>query len=103
VAAFRERGKDLLDRHVLFDILPDDLATEKERKRYQLVHKATEALPSLPDGMSRFKAPITVRVSVDRTAKDDALVLHCVNYARQKDAPKRGKGGADEKPIAVEQ
>jgi hypothetical protein len=42
-----------------------------------------------------------VRVSLDRTAKGDALVLHLVNYAREEGAPNRGKGIADERPLAV--
>ena len=101
VAAFRTRGKELLDRHVLFDILPDDHPVPKER--YAFVLKATEPLPSLPPvTLSRFKAPVTVRVALDQTAAGDELVVHLVNYARQAGAPGRGKGIVDEKPQPVE-
>jgi hypothetical protein len=101
VAAFRERGKELLDEHVLFDVLPDDLLTPKIRETYRAVIDVTKPAEKLPANLSVIKAPPTVRVSLDRTAKGDALVLHLVNYAREEGAPNRGKGIADERPLAV--
>ncbi|MBI2804865.1 MAG: hypothetical protein HYX68_07785 [Planctomycetes bacterium] len=101
VAAFKERGKALLDQHILFDVLPDDLLTPALRKRYRAVVDVTKASADLPAGLSAFKAPPTVRISLDQTSTKDALVLHFVNYAREDGAPNRGRGIADEKPRAV--
>ena len=100
VAAFRERGKELHDQHVIFDILPDDMLTPTIRMNYQAIVNATEPA-KLPEGLSQIKAPVTVRASIDRTAAGDALLVHLVNYAREPGAPSRGKGGADERPLAV--
>ena len=104
VEEFRRRGKEMLDQHILFDVVPDDLLPP----RFLTVVDVTKAWTKLPNdlsklGLSRFKAPRTVRISVDRTAAQDALVVHCVNYARQDGAPSRGKGAADEKPLAVKE
>ena len=74
VAAFKDRGKQMLDAHVLFDILPDDLLTPDVRKRYRAVVDVTKPPGDLPAGLSEFNAPVTVRVSLDRTAAKDALV-----------------------------
>ena len=102
VADFKKLGKELLDQHVLFDILPDDLLTPKIKERYRVVLNATEPA-KLPDGLSRIKAPVTVRASLDRTAANDALVVHLVNYAREPGAPNKGKGADDERPLAVKE
>jgi hypothetical protein len=37
VEAFKKTGKTLLDRHVLFDVLPDDMATAERRAAYRAV------------------------------------------------------------------
>jgi hypothetical protein len=100
VEAFRQRGKELLDQHVLFDVLPDDLLTPKIRESYRAVVSAVEPA-KLPDGLSVIKAPTTVRASIDRTAAGDALVVHLVNYARESGAPGKGKGAQDERPHAA--
>src|SRR5204862_6156945 len=80
VARFKELGKRLLDAHVLFDVLPDDLVTASARRRYPAVFdpgdprvstvRVTEHLPS---GGSRFDAPASVRVSASRPAKGNEL------------------------------
>ncbi len=101
VEMFRQTGKILLDTHVLFDVLPDDLLTPEFRKRYGQIIDVTKPPVELPGNISRFKAPKTVRVALDHTAAKDALVLHFVNYAREDKAPNRGKGIIDEKPLAV--
>lgn len=101
VALFRQRGKELLDQHVLFDVLPDDLLTPTLRERYSTIIDVTKPAEQLLMSQSRFNAPPTVRISIDRTAAKDALVLHLVNYAREDGAPNRGKGIADERPLAV--
>jgi hypothetical protein len=97
---FRKRGKELLDRHVLFDVMPDDLVTSKICQSYRAVIEPIKPL-SLPDGLTQIKAPVTVRASIDRTAANDALVIHLVNYARESGAPGKGKGGVDERPLSV--
>lgn len=100
VEAFKKRGKELLDQHVFFDVLPDDLVTPKIRERYREVLSATEPA-KFPEPLSVVKAPITVRASIDRTASGDALVVHLVNYAREPGAPGKGKGAQDERPLAA--
>ena len=88
VEAFKKRGLELLDAHVLFDIYPDD----------------AKKLPTNLDGKSTFTAPKTVRVSASVPAAGGEIDLHFVNYNRTEPAEKRSPGGGikDEKPIAVE-
>ena len=108
---FRELGQRLLNEHVLFDILPDDMATPEVRQRYSMVVDAKDRSVSpatlvkmLPPQRSHFDAPGTVRVSASRPAGLDDLTLHLVNYNRVE----RGEGGnpagtiADEKPVAAQ-
>ncbi|MBP90969.1 MAG: hypothetical protein CMJ64_30390 [Planctomycetaceae bacterium] len=110
VAAFRELGTKLLDDHVLFDVIPDDLITAEQRKRYQSVLTVGGAAkPELDaSNRSRFDAPYTVRVSASRPVSGDEITLHLVNYNREEpprdrnDRPSAGRGIVDEKPIAVD-
>lgn len=99
---FKKWGKELLDRHVLFDVLPDDVPAA-DLARYREVLRPEKTAYKLPETLSHFKAPATVRVSVNRT-KDGDLALHLVNYNRTEPEKKRsaGRGIVDEKPIAVE-
>jgi hypothetical protein len=99
VEVFRNLGRGMLDGHILFDVMPDDL--EIPAGKYRLVVDPTKKLPGIIAGASKFKAPETVRVSLDETAAKDALVLHLVNYGREEKAPNRGKGVIDEKPALV--
>jgi dienelactone hydrolase len=91
---FRKTGKDLLDRHILFDVMPDDLP-------------GTHVTES-PKDASRFEAPTTVRVSASRPKAGKEITLHFVNYNRDEPVGKKGekklagRGLIDEKPIAVE-
>lgn len=103
VDAFKKLGKQLLDRHVLFDVLPDDLATPIRLAGYQQVLEHSKEIPKLPS-TSRFEAPNTVRVSASRPAKGDDIVLHFVNYNRKepKEPKSAGRGIVDENPIAAE-
>ena len=110
VARFKEMGNALLNGHVLFDILPDDRATRTVRSRYEVVIDpfearvtATNIVQQLTPRVSRFEAPTTVRISASRPASDNEITLHFVNYNRQEptDKTNRGKGIADEKPIAA--
>jgi hypothetical protein len=109
VVMFKRIGRLLLDRHVLFDILPDDVATSERLAAYREVVKVsgTEAEPASPDlgglDLSRFDAPATVRVSASRPAAGGELTVHFVNYDRTEPAEKRsaGSGIVDERPRPV--
>jgi hypothetical protein len=107
LAAFRDLGKELLDRHVLFDIIPDDITTPALLGRYQVALRATDEKPlaALAGKLSRFDAPATVRVSANRGKDGKFLTLHFVNYNREEPKQKKsaGRGIVDEKPIAVKQ
>ena len=110
VAAFRELGTKLLDDHILFDVIPDDLITTGQRERYRFVLTVTAAAQPALDAtrLSRFEAPYTVRVSASRPAGGDEITLHLVNYNRQeppldrRGRPSAGRGIVDEQPIAVD-
>src|SRR5438045_578662 len=58
VDRFKEVGKRLLDQHVLFDVVPDDIVP---RRGYATV--VSNAIDRLPSDLSHFDAPATVRVS----------------------------------------
>ena len=100
VAKFRETGRALLESHVLFDILPDDIATPEGLAAYQKIYRPGDKAVK---GVAEFTAPKTVRVSANRPAKGDALHLHFVNYNRTEPTKPKSAGGGihDEKPIAV--
>jgi hypothetical protein len=109
VVRFKELGKRLLDAHVLFDVLPDDSATET-RARYETIIDPSDVrlmvnnvVEQLPSDVSHFDAPATVRVSASRPANGNEITLHFVNYNREEPADKRspGSGIKDEKPIAA--
>jgi len=98
VDRFKEVGKRLLDQHVLFDVVPDDIVL---RRGYATV--VSNVIDRLPSDLSHFDAPATVRVSASRPANGNELTLHFVNYNRQEpeDKKNRGSGIKDEKPIAA--
>jgi hypothetical protein len=105
VDAFKRIGRQLLDQHVLFDVRPDDLATPDVRSAYRSVFDgaAGEMPIELPAGLSRFDAPATVRVSVNRSRAASELTIHFVNYNRVEPAERRsaGRGIEDEQPLAA--
>ncbi len=103
VDAFKKLGKQLLDAHVLFDVLPDDRLTQSRRAAYRYVVDVSKPLEMFV-ALSQFKAPTTVRVSASRPANGDEIDLHFVNYNREEPKMKKsaGSGIKDEKPIAVE-
>ena len=108
VGRFKEVGRQLLDRHLLFDVLPDDLATPAVRSRYGAVIdpaklSGSNVVDRLPSGASRFEAPARVRVSASRPARGPEITLHFVNYNREEppEKSKPGRGIKDEKPIAA--
>jgi hypothetical protein len=102
VETFKKLGNELLNRHVLFDIRPDDSKPTDER--IVIDPGKVSSLPKLPATLSRFDAPKTVRVSANRTKSGKELTLHFVNYNREEPQKKRSAGGGikDEKPIPVE-
>ncbi|HEX8914176.1 MAG TPA: hypothetical protein VF796_17640 [Humisphaera sp.] len=106
VEAFKGAGRTLLDRHVLFDVVPDDLATPDRRASYRAVVETPAgdvADLTMPKGLSTFAAPPTVRVSASRPAAGGEVTVHFVNYNRQESGKPKdpGRGIADEKPIAA--
>ena len=103
VQQFLKLGDRLLDRHVLFDILPDDLATPEALGKYTTVYRVGQPEPQ-PTGPFTITAPKTIRVSLSKPAKGNALHLHFVNYNRTEPKNPRSAGGGihDENPIAAE-
>jgi len=102
VKEFLKLGDSMLDRHILFDILPDDLATPEVTAKYEAVYRVGKPEPPATDHFI-ITAPKTVRVSLSRPAKGDATHLHFVNYNRTEPTNPKSAGGGihDEKPIAV--
>jgi hypothetical protein len=103
VEKFKTVGKALLDRPVLFDVLPDDRATQATRSFYPLVldpSQSTNVMEKVSSKLSRFTSPATVRISATRPRRGNELTLHFVNYDRKEpaDRKQRGKVIADEKP-----
>jgi hypothetical protein len=112
VDRFRMLGRALLEAHVLFDIVPDDLLEEREwRQPVTLVTADADVasvVAQLPHERSVFEAPFTVQVSASRPAEDGREIdFHFVNYNRDEPPlggdgkPSAGAGVGDEKPIAV--
>jgi hypothetical protein len=104
--AFQRLGRQLLDRHVLFDIRPDDLAAPDSRPGYRRVlDPAAEATARPEDlaGLSQFEAPTTVRVSASRPERESEIDVHFVNYNRIEPPERRspGSGAGDDRPISV--
>jgi len=127
---FRKLGTQLLDAHVLFDVVPDDLsstvaggarvgqpepveldaAVHERIAGYRHVVRAdqiAEIRPSEWQDVSRFQAPFSVRVSANRPATGNDLTIHLVNYDRveppkQDGKPSAGGGIQDEKPRPVQ-
>lgn len=105
VDAFKKLGRKLLDEHVLFDVVPDDIASTERLKPYAYILKAADRFESLPQkGLSRFEAPFTVRVSASKPRKGSEITLHFVNYNRKEPKGKAnaGRGYVDDNPIAAE-
>ncbi len=109
--AFKIAGRRLLDEHVLFDVVPDDIFDpDKAAGRY-----VTIVDPSIDDGglsdrvrteLSAIEAGPFVRASVSRPAGGGEIDIHLVNYDRRELPPKKngrpdpGRGTGDENPIA---
>ena len=105
MSAFNAVGFKLLDDHILFDVLPDDMATPDHLAPYRRVFTISslgEMRPDDYDGFSRFEAPAAVRVSASRPEKGNIWDIHFVNYNR-KEPPDGDRTGrpVDENPIPV--
>lgn len=110
VETFKQHGASLLDEHVLFDVIPDEMIDRACQARYKRVFDIGvmgqfffEGKLPFPDSFSTFTAPKTVRVSASRPAVGDEIDLHFVNYDRIEPAKKNSPGGGikDEKPKAI--
>ena len=109
--AFRKDGKTLLNEHILFDVLPDDMLETEDLERYKAVIDYQGGTYSLPQNLnaqlSQIQAPDTVRVSANSPANGGEIDLHFVNYNRVElpgnanGRPNPGRGAADENPIPV--
>jgi hypothetical protein len=107
LARFKEIGKSLLNRHVLFDVLPDDHAAAT-RTRYEIIFDPSQATTTvssvtnkLPSGLSRFDTPSAVRVSASRAVAAQEIALHFVNYNWQEPTNKSQRGFKYENPISA--
>lgn len=121
VETFKRIGRQLLEDHVLFDVIPDDLLPEDvvaaanksdspgsvSYKHYQHVLPARPAAVGWksPSTLSRIEAPYTVHATSNVPRSGNEIDVHLVNYNRtEPDKPRSaGRGVEDEKPIAVEQ
>jgi len=103
VQAFLKLGDSLLNRHILFDVIPDDLATPETLAAYKAVYRVGKEEPE-PVKRFQIKAPTTVRASLSKPAKGNSLHLHLVNYNRTEPKKPKSAGGGihDEKPIAAD-
>ncbi|HZT32417.1 MAG TPA: hypothetical protein VFA33_21185 [Bryobacteraceae bacterium] len=105
LSAFHSVGEKLLNDHILFDVLPDDMATPEKLARYKRVF----TISSLPElgaenyaDLSRFAAPASVRVSASYPEKRGTWDIHFVNYNRKEPGEKEKTGLiADENLIPV--
>lgn len=101
IEVFRQAGRALLDRHVLFAVEPDDVTRGGRNGQYTAEFRGED------DTLSRFETTPFVRVSANRPASGGEIDLHFVNYNREELPPRSngqpnpGKGGVDEKPIAA--
>jgi hypothetical protein len=104
VAKFREVGKQLLDEHVLFDVIPDDLITEQSQdSRPKVDPRQADWREKLKtERLSEITGSSRVRASLTRPAnKSHDLTLHLVNYNRIEPRQERsaGRGISDEQPL----
>ena len=106
MTAFQKMGNHLMDHHVLFDVIPDEIIRPEQRNAYRRVYEI-DSVGNIEEesfaDLSRFQAPETVRVSASRPAGGGEVTLHFVNYGREA-GPEgyAGSGIADERPIAVD-
>ena len=110
LAAFKGFGKDLLNRQILFDVIPDDLLAENDLSRYAAIVQYENGKFQIPEdvlpNLTKIEAPDHVRVSANKPAGGGEIDLHFVNYNRVElprinGRPNLGRGAADENPIPV--
>lgn len=109
---FKKKGRELLDEHILFDVIPDDILDRVEMERYVGVVDPSKEHGDLDPGirkaLSSIEAGPFVRASVSRPAGGGEVNLHFVNYNREELPPHKngrpnpGKGPGDEKPISTD-
>lgn len=104
--AFLKVGRQMLDDHVLFDVLPDDIAKLDDLARYKHVVKPwlTTTFDAAADAtLSRVTAPQTVRVSASVPVAGNEWTVHLVNYNRTvpQDPRLAPRGAAGDLPIAI--
>ena len=101
---FHTVAQELMNQHVLFDVLPDDLVSDARRAAYQRTYTIADA-DKIQDenfeGLSYFDVPPTVRVAANRPAEGDEIDIHLVNYNRDESQDPPKSGVEDERPIAV--
>ncbi len=105
---FKTFGDKLLNRHILFNVSPDDQPGATMQKGYHSIFSPNDsgiaAVSASKQPFSTIAAPQTVRVSASRPAKGKEITLHFVNYNRMEPKQPKSPGGGikDEKPIAAE-
>jgi hypothetical protein len=103
---FHQLALELMNKHILFDVKPDDIVDETRRAAYRRIYAIADAGKidaERFENLSRFDAPPTVRIAANRPASGDEIDIHFVNYNRDEsqDPPKRGV--EDERPVSVPQ
>ncbi len=106
---FKKKGRSLLDQHILFDVVPDDILDESDMSQYVAVIDPSEKGADLPnEKLSSISAGPFVRASVSRPSGGGEIDLHLVNYNRKElpphknGRPNHGRGPGDENPIAAD-
>ncbi len=105
LSSYQAVGERLLNDHILFDVLPDDIATPDKLAKYKRVY-TNSSLPDMDaesyDGLSRFEAPATVRISASRSEKGGIWDIHFVNYEQNESGEKESTEETSESnPIPV--
>jgi len=109
--AFRRDGRALLNQHLLFNVIPDDMTEKVEIGKYKSIIEYKDGGFALPEdlhtSLSHIQAPDTVRVSASQPDHGGEIDLHFVNYNRVElprnanGRPNPGRGAADENSIPV--
>ncbi len=106
VEQFRKIGKQLLDEHVLFDVIPDELTERLSKETRPLIDvSAADWRGALSKArLSEIKTSTRVRASLTQPAGASRdVTLHLVNYNRIEPRGEKsaGRGISDEQPLPV--